>query len=316
MNVGSLFDAAKDLGPRFTLVGLLPAGSLALFVLALVSSGAPDSAPNLDHVVAKAQDLGGWEATLLFLALIVATVVFQPLQLSLVRLLEGYWGGSRVARALALPLLEYQRRRWDALDRAQAVSSSDEELDAEQKARVDDAGWQLRRFFPARDRLRPTRLGNTLRAAEDRAGARYGLDAVTVWPRLYPILPDGIRAVLEDYRNELDIAARFSVVFLIATGIGIGFLAPYGWWLLVPAVTVLLAWLSYRGAVASAVGYGEAIETAFDLHRFDLLQALHLPLPTSRAAEREANFKLCEFLGQGVPVDFVYQHGSSPSGSE
>jgi hypothetical protein len=311
VNAGSLFGAAKELGPRFTLIGLLPAGTLALFVLALVWSGAPGDPPDLDRVVAHAEVLGGWEATLLVLALIVATVIFQPLQLSLVRLLEGYWGDSRVARALAPPLLERQRRRRDRLDQAQSVSGS-EELDAEQKASMDDAGWALRRFYPARDRVRPTALGNALRAAEDRAGARYGLDAVTIWPRLYPLLPDSVKALLDDHRNQLDVAARFCVVLVIATGIGIGFLAPYGWWLLVPAVALLLAWLSYRGAVASAVGYGEAIETAFDLHRFDLLRALHLPLPETRAAERESNRRLSEFLGQGLPVDFVYQHGSSP----
>ena len=106
----------------------------------------------------------------------------------------------------------------------------------------------------------------------------------------------------------------------MGTGVSVGLLARNGWWLMVPAATLLLAWLSYRGAVvAAAIAYGEAIEAAFDLHRFDLLRALHLPLPSDLAAEVRANQQLTRFLHQpheelffllriGKGINFTYDH--------
>jgi hypothetical protein len=45
------------------------------------------------------------------------------------------------------------------------------------------------------------------------------------------------------------------------------------------------ALLSYRAALAAAAAYCQALEAAFDLHRFDLLTALHLPLPANLIGE-------------------------------
>jgi hypothetical protein len=52
------------------------------------------------------------------------------------------------------------------------------------------------------------------------------------------------------------------------------------------------------------VADGQALEPAFDLHRFDLLTALHLPLPPNLVREVTANQELSEFLRQ--PSE--YQH--------
>ena len=174
-----------------------------------------------------------------------------------------------------------------------------------------DAESRLRRLFPSDPAwLLPTRLGNALRAAETRAGEPYGLDAVVAWPRLYPLLPDGVRALVDDQRDGLDLAARFCAVFAAAAAVSLVLLATHGWWLLVPAGCLLLAWLSYRGAVAAAVAYGEGIRAAIDLHRFDLLTAMHLPLPATLEQERAVNEQLSLFLRQSWPVDFVYEHGA------
>lgn len=95
-------------------------------------------------------------------------------------------------------------------------------------------------------------LGNVLRSAEGRAGSRYGLDAIVVWPRFYPLLSDKVTAVLDDLRDQLDLAARFCVVFGVATMISIVFLAADGWWLTAAAVTLAGSLLSYRAALAAA----------------------------------------------------------------
>lgn len=54
----------------------------------------------------------------------------------------------------------------------------------------------------------------------------------------------------------------------------------------VVAVGLLLARLSYLGAVAQARGYGQQIRASIDLYRFDLLKALHQSLPASPQEER------------------------------
>ena len=304
MSVSDLIGFGRDMGTRFALIGLLPGGFLALFVLALVWSGAPGDAPDLDRVLDHARDLDAWAGGLLFLALVVTALVLQPLQLGLVRALEGYWP----ARVRALGL-DRQQRRYDTLATAAAPRAA--MPDAAELAAMADAESRLRRLFPADPAwLLPTRLGNALRAAETRAGEPYGLDAVVAWPRLYPLLPDGVRALVDDQRDGLDLAARFCAVFAAAAVVSLVLLVTHGWWLLVPAGCLLLAWLSYRGAIAAAVAYGEGIRAAIDLHRFDLLTAMHLPLPATLEQERAVNEQLSLFLRQSWPVDFVYEHGA------
>jgi len=305
--VSALLGLGDALGTRFRVLGMLPAGLFAVFVLALLESGAPGQAPDLDAVADSLRGLEAWEGIALLVAIIAAALVAEPLQLALVRALEGYWGGSALAAVVARPLVALQAR---ARTRETSVDRSD--ADAVPPARRALAAWRLRSLYPpASVDLLPTRLGNVLRAAEVRSGRRYGLDAVVVWPRLFPLLPAPLAAVLDDARQQLDVAARFCATFAAAAVVSVVLLAGHGWWLLVPLIALVLSALSYRAAVAAALSYGVALETAFDLHRFDLLTAMHLPLPADRTAERAANEELSRFLRQGVPVDFRYAHGEA-----
>ena len=175
------------------------------------------------------------------------------------------------------------------------------------------ANWELRERYPEKRSLMPTTLGNVLRAAEEIAGSRYGLDTVVTWPRLYPLLSDKLRTILDDQRNQLDFAARFCVIFLIFTAISTVLLFKHGWWLSIPAITLALAWLSYRAAVAAGLAYGKGIKAAYDLHRFDLLKALHLPLPPNLEIEKQCNNKLSRFLILVYYENFQYKHENDES---
>jgi hypothetical protein len=118
-------------------------------------------------------------------------------------------------------------------------------------------------------------------------------------------LTSEVRAVTDDLRLQLDVAARFTAVFFIGTAVSAGLLATHGWWLLVAVGSLVLGWISYRSAVAAAGSYGMAIETAFDLTHLELCTALHLPRPSDRETEREQNHKLTEFL-RGIPTELHY----------
>jgi len=307
--IGTLTGVTKDLGLRFNVVSLLPAGALVLFVFGLLASGAPEHAPDIHRLSKRVASLDAWQASAAFLALIAFTLVIQPLQLSLVRLLEGYWGGSRLGRLLAAPGLWLAGRRRSALEKATKLSAGGEPTAPQAEATV-AATRSLERAFPPQNELLPTQLGNVLRAAENRAGGRYGLLTVVTWPRLYPLLPEKTAAIVDDQRDQLDLSARFCAFCLLGAVVSLGLLATHGIWLLVPAGALVLGWICYRAAIAAALQYGVGLETAYDLHRLELLRALHLRLPTDSESERTTNETLSTFLLQGPGLaEPEYEYG-------
>lgn len=307
MTILDLLGASRDIGARFSLVGLMPTLLLGLFVLSLLLSGAPADAPSIDRIGERTGDFDAWETALIFLALLGAALVLQPFQTPLVRLLEGYWGTRGPGGWLAEKGVERQLKQLGKLDRLAKSPLSGPE-DPRATAAV-AAAAERERLFPADETaLLPTRLGNVMRSGETRAGAAYGLEAVVVWPRLYPVLGEAVRAVVDDRRDQLDLSARFCAVFVTGAIVSFGLLVPHGVWLAVPAGCLVLAWLAYRGTVTAALAYGEALRMAFDLHRFDLLNALHLPLPQTRSEEKEQNAGLSAFLLQDWDIDLEYEH--------
>jgi hypothetical protein len=277
MNLGDLIGkSAAQLGLRFALVGVLPTTLLVLLILCLLWAGAPAEAPKLATAVDKVRQLDVAAGVILITAILGLAVILQPFQLVLVRLLEGYWGASRLASAIGRAFVHRQRRKRDRLQSDldellkvagnQTSPENRQELVAE-ATRLSD---RIFRFYP-KDRFLPTALGNVLRAAEENVGAPYGIDVITVWPCLYAILSERTAALVDDQRNQLDLATRLCVTFILATVISTGMLYRYPGWLTVPLVTLVLGGLSYQGALASALAYGEGIRAAVDLHRFDLL---------------------------------------------
>jgi hypothetical protein len=277
----------KDLGLRFNLVGFLPTAMLALLVLALLGSGLPSQEPDLGRILAVIGRLSGTQLVAVFLVVLMLSLILYPFQLSLVRLLEGYWEATRFGNAMSAIGIELHRREVERLreladtelPRLLGEGLPDRDLlEAHRLQRR--AQRQLEMSYPSdEERLLPTQLGNALRAFEDQAGQRYGLDTVTMFPRLTPHVSDPVRNALDDLRDQLDIAARLCITLLLATVVSAALLFAHGWWLALPATTALLAWVAYRSAVQAAIAYGEEIAVAFDLHRFDMLRGLHFPLP-------------------------------------
>ncbi|RBM16857.1 hypothetical protein [Streptomyces sp. PT12] len=253
------------------------------------------------------------EAVALLLGVTLVAVLLQPFQLGLVRLLEGDWprpfglglGAGRATRR------QLARKRSLA---AEAALPDPGALTEERVQRAGRAGSELRRRFPLPDHLVcPTALGNALAAIEDGAGRAYGFDAVAAWPRLYPVLGEETRAVVDDRRDALDAAARMAAVFAV-TGLAAALLlARCGWWLALALIPLAAARLAYGGAVRAASAYGEAVHVAFDLHRLDLLSALCLERPTGPLPERALNAQLSDLWRQGVPLDPAVRYAPEPT---
>jgi hypothetical protein len=303
--------SAKDLGLRFNLVGLMPMVLLVLFWMSLAWSGAPAQAPQLGQIFQQAEGLSAAQWILLGLGVLALAAVLQPLQTGYLRLLEGYWGSSRVGTWLSRLGVERQRKARQALLAATRTDKSDpNDISPDELERMNAAAYALQHNYPKDEgRLLPTALGNQLRAAEARPYENYGLDALVTWPSLAPLLSPDLKATLADQRNQLDLAARLQLTFILCAVLGGIYLYRWGWWLLVPLGALGLAWLAYRAAVSAALAYGESIQAAYHLHRFDLLEALHLPLPPSREEEMCANQQLSNFLKDGSE-NLRYEHGS------
>jgi hypothetical protein len=273
-----LGNAATSVSSRFNLVGLAPSALLATTVGALVASGAFSDVPSLHLLLARADKVNVFIASVIFLMVFSGALVLQPFQLLLVRILEGYWEDVPVLRKLRYIGIEInRRRRWEI------------------NVVKNDTNLGLRLYPPTTDDLLPTRLGNVLRSAERQAGQNYGFsDPVEMLPRIYPYISPPLTENIRDARDDLDIACRMCAVLwtialitgctLIADG---AVAASAGVWLAVPVTAVLFGIFSYRAAVHCAEEYGRILYYVFDLHRRDLIRALGYVPPENPEDERQ-----------------------------
>lgn len=352
MSISSLVGiGSNNLGPRFNLIGIIPSTLLIVFLFSLLFlwSEKPTTVPNLWTLIAKVISLDLTRGAILIILVIFLSLIIQPLQRPLVKLLEGYWGNSPLAERLTEIGIDIQRGKLRETRRL-ASPDSDRQVTPKQELRIAkkmyEADSKLTECYPKKEnRLMPTTFGNILRAAEDLAGPRYGLATGAAWSRLYPLLSDNVKNIVNDQRNQLDLAVRFFFIFIIATIISIFFYfdilynasqndlpfyillhspsanfplgvfqiwislaIKYGSWLGIPTITSILSILFYRGAISAAMSYGTGLKVGFDLQRFELLKALHLQLPQNSEVEKIENSKLSDFLRDRKSGDFTYSH--------
>lgn len=245
----------------------------------------------------------------LVFAVVLTAVITQAFAFEAIRLLEGYWGGTRLSTLFLRPCVSmhvkrrrelderFKRQRLAAFETARSSMWSDRIKPAYIEVLEDDfydvsdesrrqhpneiataalrMGWQpksspamldvLDRIrdrladYPAQYRILPTRLGNVLRAKEDKI-KDDGKKLVGLVMRRYELIPDRLMTQHDQFRNRLEM---YCTLVLVS-----GLLAVFGGALLAHKkdhymsaagaifVFVLLGILSYRAAIASARGYG------------------------------------------------------------
>ncbi|GLW24140.1 hypothetical protein DI270_017020 [Microbispora triticiradicis] len=231
--------------------------------------------------------LAGETRILLVLGAVLVTVLAGQLlavaRPGLVRWYEGHWPDSPLLRPLRRALLARH-------------------LAAQSVRRAADADLFL--GYPrTAQRTLPTRLGNVLRAAEEH-GDRYGMDATTVWPRLYTVLPDPFLASFAQAAAAMETAVMISFLggaFAVVGGTLAVLVLPGAGAVCCVWGGALVAILGYRGAVRAARPYAQLIRSAFDVHRFLLLEAMRLRLPESPAQERAQWEQLGKLWYRGAP---------------
>jgi hypothetical protein len=217
-------------------------------------------------------------------------------------MLEGYWT-SRYLAPLFLMGVWWQQKRHRRFTRRlgtmKARTSIGAALTRERRARASDA---LRTRFPSESRLLPTALGNALRSAEDRAGQRYGIDdAITLWARLYWVIPAEAARAIENEVIQLDLSARLCMTWFFTGSVSAAILATditalheNPTWLLLVGMLFVSSWLSYRGAIESALAHGSDLEVAIDLYRDFLLDAARYGHATLLSQESRRLARLCK----------------------
>jgi hypothetical protein len=221
----------------------------------------------------------------------VSAVVVQRLELTVLRWLEGYWGGLLqpvrrwVVGRLVTKLQRDKEVRQGLLDKYDALTG----VEMDELVRLD---WRRKQTPKQVDRLMPTRLGNILRSAERRPLEKYGLDVVVCFPRLWLLLPTEVKGELSDARSRLNSMVRiwmWSVLFL-----GWGY---YSLWAI--AVGLGAAWFAYGWMLDTAAVYGDLLESVFDLYRTLLYKSLRLPLPKNPTEELLSGKSLTDYLWRG-----------------
>src|SRR4051794_32831245 len=97
-------------GSRFSLVSQLPTFAAVIYVTILIAAGAPSGDVDVGRAVSRLGDLSAGTGFVLALAALLLALMLHPLQLPLVRVLEGYWP-TRLGRALARLGCRRQDRR-------------------------------------------------------------------------------------------------------------------------------------------------------------------------------------------------------------
>ncbi|PZO09340.1 MAG: hypothetical protein DCF25_21830 [Leptolyngbya foveolarum] len=235
------------------------------------------------------------------LALLVVSAsgfMAQQFEFPVLRLLEGYW--PRWCRPLSKRLVKQQKRKWKEIDKQWQDFNRKglKSLTPEERQDYIQADLQLS-SFPDTERLLPTRLGNILRSAEDRCTAKYGLDVIICWPRLWLLLPDAVKTELSASRAALDLTVRmwlWGLLFALWSPVF------WVWWPLLLGLVVI--WLAYQWMLQAAQMYGDLLESAFDLYRFQLYETLHWPKPTTPTEERTLGKDLTDYLWHGSRQNF------------
>jgi len=234
----------------------------------------------------------------------------------LIRFFEGYpleraarlkWG-ARLPRLLQVSMLPYLL--WARLDHRQnrryrTLKACSEH--AEDRAKREQAKRTFDASFARGRQVLPTRFGNVVRAFEYHANLRWGLDGLTVWPRIAPLLSDRERDLHVDAETEMMFflnscaAAAVLACALFVEGMTEGVIALQTLWC---GIAVGLAFGSYVLAIDAAVGWGTEVRASIDLRRLELYERLGVRTPTSFSDERAVAARLSDFL--------AHRHGDAP----
>lgn len=222
------------------------------------------------------------------MTLVVFTGLLYNLNTPIIRLYEGYpWEKSWLGECF----VKQAKRRFEEIVLLQtSISYLDQALQdyhlMEKSLQRDlrKLGMLINTEFPDhKDFILPTRLGNVIRCFERYSTVAYGMDAIVLWPRLISKINIEFASTIDEAKASFDFMlnvsflSSLSFLGIIAVGVSSNYplttasLLKWIW----PAISFFaLALIFYHFAIGRAKAWGMQIKAAFDLYRFDLLEAL------------------------------------------
>lgn len=250
-------------------------------------------------------------AAMLFLAALGLAALLQVLNPFFIRIFEG----APVPLRKALPWLRNRQIARLRKLKAEIQKAKDNRL-----CQDEAYAMEYRRYlvFPSEEGdVLPTTLGNTIAAWEHYPYRRYGIDAITMWPRLAPLLSKAVAEAIADSKARFDLFLNFFLLSLAGAGVGLYRLglAPHDVWRWAAAAAVLLAvGALWSMSIVAAVGWGETVKAAFDLHRLDILKQLGVRGPERSWTAKEEK-RVWEELQWSMKFDHTPELLFAPRGA-
>ena len=251
----------------------------------------PDVAPSYQQVLSETDGLLFLFTLALCSVVLLVAYALTILNLPIIRFFEGYalpaipFVGERLRLSHYRRVL-YLQRQIEKFEQAaeEYTKRGDTGRAALCQARRNAFNTELIWLYPHHQlwRILPTRLGNVIAAAEEYPEQLFGIDSVTFWPFLVPILEEEKYAsFIEKEKALLDFPLNLAVVSLVFGAEAIYFdILLQNWdWVLSPAkllIAVVLAFCFYLLSIQGAISWGYTIRTAFVLYRKHLRQKLGL----------------------------------------
>jgi hypothetical protein len=236
---------------------------------------------------------------LLIVALLTVTGLLHNLNTPIIRLYEGYpWSESvigRWRRSVHARRRDMLHARWRGLLRTFSEAEATIKLDpAFTLSR--SVGRRVNYSYPQKAEVLPTALGNVIRTFEEYPDLRYGIAAITMWPRLTAVMDRNFADAVDESKTSFDFMINCSflsgllAVFLLASTL----LFPARLFVLELAIPTLAivatlltaAAVAYQGAINQAYTWGDMVRSSYDLYRRKLLADLgYAAVPRTAAQE-------------------------------
>lgn len=170
--------------------------------------------------------------------------------------------------------------------------------------------------YPNISMLGPTRMANHTSIHREYGMKRYGMEIEFFWLRLLKIVKadKDFYPILEEAKTQVDFSVISTILLGLTTFVWViisacaPYIQPFGLIVLtgIPATSIF-----YITAVQNYKTFTEAVRSAVDLHRFELLTALHIALPEDADKEYDTWIKIFNWKESNDTQPVKYQHGNS-----
>jgi hypothetical protein len=232
------------------------------------------------------------ETTILGLVSWVGGIVLLALNRDLYRLMEGYGTFNPLKLFTWLEKRRFQQmsdqlEKFD--DEYRECIAAKKEFPVKSRTKRNELMRQLAEEFPDKEEyILPTPFGNVLRSFEVYPRVMYGLDSIDAWGRLLAVIPKDYLELMDAAKSQVDFWVNIGIAFLLLLVeylvLAMALNPPPNTW--VTLLLIALGTIAPIRATSSAREWGDFVKSAFDVHRFKLLEELGIDLPKDRDEEK------------------------------